>query len=554
MADSASESDSSSIDGGPIMMPPSPVTREQLHKRIESLQQQNRVYKVELETYKLRVKALQEENRHLRQASVNIQAKAEQEEEFISNTLLKKIQALKKEKETLAHHYEQEEECLTNDLSRKLNQLRAEKCKLEQTLEQEQECLVNKLMRKIEKLEAETVAKQTNLEQLRREKVELENTLEQEQEALVNRLWKRMDKLEAEKRNLQNKVELGYGLPPGASGNNSVGIPGAFLRNETSSVPLSLQHPNSQSGQLPPRPGSDVNDNKGTMSLGSESRGSALETDVITLSSNVQHLRNEVDRLKAQLNIAQQQHADKMAQFAMEERTIRDENLRLQRRLQLEMERREALCRHLSESESSLEMEDERHFHESLVAQSSPAAGNTGSGMMGSHAGILPIPSSSAGAPGVVPSSALPIRPRQALVQDLLSCLHLDQGLQLSCGGSASRDVIMSPPSPVSRCHMCNGHGFLVGGNQGGPLVVTTSQSSGPFSNVVSSSSPPIRHSSRERFARPAPPSNDRPQEPRTPGDSNMSSPAPSPSPLEVVMSPNAAPSPSPSPMDISKT
>lgn len=146
MADSASESDSSSIDGGgPIMMPPSPVTREQLHKRIESLQQQNRVLKVELETYKLRVKALQEENRNLRQASVIIvsnfssfascvdfsdaflcnlqQARAEQEEEYISNTLLKKIQALKKEKETLAHHYEQEEECLTNDLSRKLNQV-----------------------------------------------------------------------------------------------------------------------------------------------------------------------------------------------------------------------------------------------------------------------------------------------------------------------------------------------------------------------------------------------------------------------------------------------
>lgn len=135
------------------------------------------------------------------------QAKAEQEEEYISNTLLKKIQALKQEKETLAHHYEREEECLTNDLSRKLDQLRQEKCKLEQTLEQEQECLVNKLMRKIEKLEAETIAKQTNLEQLRREMVELENTLEQEQEALVNKLWKRMDKLEAEKRSLQQQLE-----------------------------------------------------------------------------------------------------------------------------------------------------------------------------------------------------------------------------------------------------------------------------------------------------------------------------------------------------------
>lgn len=72
MADSASESDSSSIDGGPIMMPPSPITREQLQKRIESLQQQNRVLKVELDTYKLKVKALQEENRSLRQASVII--------------------------------------------------------------------------------------------------------------------------------------------------------------------------------------------------------------------------------------------------------------------------------------------------------------------------------------------------------------------------------------------------------------------------------------------------------------------------------------------------
>lgn len=58
---------------------------------------------------------------------------------------------------------------------------------------------------------------------------------------------------------------------------------------------------------------------------------------------------------------------EKMSHFALEERQIRDENLRLQRRLQLEMERREQLCRHLSESESSLEMEDERHFHESLV-------------------------------------------------------------------------------------------------------------------------------------------------------------------------------------------
>lgn len=52
--------------------------------------------------------------------------------------------------------------------------------------------------------------------------------------------------------------------------------------------------------------------------------------------------------------------SEKMAQFAMEERHCREENVRLQRKLQMEVERREALCRHLSESESSLEMEEER--------------------------------------------------------------------------------------------------------------------------------------------------------------------------------------------------
>lgn len=308
MADSASESDSSSVDGG-MLIPSSPASREQFQKRIESLQQENRVLKMELDTFRLRVKSLQEENKALRQASVNIQAKAEQEEEFISNTLLKQIKTLKKEKETLALNYEQEEECLTNDLSRKLNQLRQEKVQLEQTLEQEQEALVNKLMRKIEKLEAETLGKQSNLEQLRREKVELENTLEQEQEALVNRLWKRMDKLEAEKRMLQEKLDQPVSAPPS------------------------------------PR---DINN--GDLAA--------------NLTMHVQHLRNEVAKLKTQLLNAQQEHSEKMAQFAMEERHGREENLRLQRKLQMEVERREALCRHLSESESSLEMDEERYFNE----------------------------------------------------------------------------------------------------------------------------------------------------------------------------------------------
>ncbi|XP_023227340.1 uncharacterized protein LOC111627891 [Centruroides sculpturatus] len=62
MADSESES----------LEIPSPLTREQYQNRIESLQQQIRVMKIELETCKMRVKTLQEENKELKRASVSI--------------------------------------------------------------------------------------------------------------------------------------------------------------------------------------------------------------------------------------------------------------------------------------------------------------------------------------------------------------------------------------------------------------------------------------------------------------------------------------------------
>ena len=89
--------------------------------------------------------------------------KAEQEEEFISNTLFKKIQELKKEKETLANNYEREEEFLTNDLSRKLQHIRDEKYSLEQSLEKEQASQMSQLMKRIQRLEAETINKENTL-------------------------------------------------------------------------------------------------------------------------------------------------------------------------------------------------------------------------------------------------------------------------------------------------------------------------------------------------------------------------------------------------------
>lgn len=47
--------------------------KEQLEKRVDSLLQENRVLKMEIETDRMRIKALQEENKELRKASVSIQ-------------------------------------------------------------------------------------------------------------------------------------------------------------------------------------------------------------------------------------------------------------------------------------------------------------------------------------------------------------------------------------------------------------------------------------------------------------------------------------------------
>ncbi|KAJ6661573.1 hypothetical protein lerEdw1_013812 [Lerista edwardsae] len=59
----------SSKAGGIVI---SPFRLEELTNRLASLQQENKVLKIELETYKLKCKALQEENRDLRKASVTI--------------------------------------------------------------------------------------------------------------------------------------------------------------------------------------------------------------------------------------------------------------------------------------------------------------------------------------------------------------------------------------------------------------------------------------------------------------------------------------------------
>ncbi|KAE9419303.1 hypothetical protein Angca_009184 [Angiostrongylus cantonensis] len=149
-------------------------------------------------------------NRQIKETYVKIYAKAEQEEEYISNILLKRIQKLKNDKETLAQKYEQEEEFLTNDLMRKIKQLQTERDLLEGNVKNEQANVIDGLLTTIRRMESEVATGRRNMERMRREKIDQENALEHEQELLFNTLGKQMDQLSQEKRKMQASLQKAY--------------------------------------------------------------------------------------------------------------------------------------------------------------------------------------------------------------------------------------------------------------------------------------------------------------------------------------------------------
>ncbi len=66
------ESDTSSINDSAMLTCPQ-LSRDHLEKEIKSLALENKALRTEINTFKLRVNTLQEENRELRKKSVNIQ-------------------------------------------------------------------------------------------------------------------------------------------------------------------------------------------------------------------------------------------------------------------------------------------------------------------------------------------------------------------------------------------------------------------------------------------------------------------------------------------------
>ncbi|KAK4521900.1 uncharacterized protein ATC70_004438 [Mucor velutinosus] len=134
---------------------------KQLHEKCVEQQIHIKKLEFELEMEQGHVKILKHDNKLLRQMTVDMNAMAEQEEEFISNRLLKRITGLKKEKGELLLQVEQEEEYMTNMLQKKLNQLQREKIDMENSLEQEQEYIVNKLQKQLESMKMQQQQQQS---------------------------------------------------------------------------------------------------------------------------------------------------------------------------------------------------------------------------------------------------------------------------------------------------------------------------------------------------------------------------------------------------------
>lgn len=181
--------------------------------------------------------------------------------------------------------------------------------------------------------------------------------MEKEQESLVNRLWKRMEKLETDKRLLQLKLDqpdqtqvhlqqVRISIFRSSSFFHFICCC-CFLKKEC--------HPTSSSSTLiiesssigsTSSPQNDLTSQRSetfrSNSLLPTSTSTSTSTSIIPRLSlpNVdssQQLRREVERLKRELNHTQELHRQKMEQFIREEQDIRNENLRLQRKLQLEV-------------------------------------------------------------------------------------------------------------------------------------------------------------------------------------------------------------------------
>uniref|UniRef100_A0A1I7U0D9 Coiled-coil domain-containing protein n=1 Tax=Caenorhabditis tropicalis TaxID=1561998 RepID=A0A1I7U0D9_9PELO len=191
---------------------PVPVNHRQLRKGInyEMLDLMYRLYREKQvnSQRKAENKELKEANQQLRVAAVQMFTQAEQEEEYISNSLLKKIQQLNQDKEYLVKKYQKDEESLTKSLMDNVAKITDSHANAAaEKLMADKQAEIERLRNYCSRAEK---SYQEELMRLRSEKVDHESALEREQELLINTLGKRLSQMNEEKRKLQKSLATAY--------------------------------------------------------------------------------------------------------------------------------------------------------------------------------------------------------------------------------------------------------------------------------------------------------------------------------------------------------
>ena len=106
---------------------------------VEELRAQLEAARLEAAREKARSAAYAAEIRNLKEQNLSAHNKVEQEEEFITNNLMKKLEKMNSEKREMMMRVEQEEEFLTNSLQKRLDRVLREKAELESQMAREQE-------------------------------------------------------------------------------------------------------------------------------------------------------------------------------------------------------------------------------------------------------------------------------------------------------------------------------------------------------------------------------------------------------------------------------
>ncbi len=328
-----------------------------------------------------------------------LQLQAEQEEEYITNKLMKRLETLKQEKEELARQVEVEEEMITNALTKKLQKVKEEKVLLENQLEQEQEYIVNKLQKQLSAVLDEKRALESRLR---------ENTgaiLQSIQHHLAR--WK-IDEapkassdgrpcastaVEANAAPVAAELEPmppAAALPPAAPCASSFAAPAA-VDSEEAPPP---QHPSEWAtpGATSGAPASDVDEWQRTHLL-------------------VSHLTREIDQLGAQqeryrLECEQQRQGNEKLRVELSK--LQADNAGLCRRVAREREIRVNAIVDRARLETELELETERAFNSGGCSSSALSSVTSSPALSASNSSLPPswaLTGSPGGSRGLTPSA-----------------------------------------------------------------------------------------------------------------------------------------------------